>query len=238
MLLIWLCIWLQGSVLINFCFDEPLFSYFRASTPSLGNSAPVDVPSAILERSYSGDQSPCEVMSPTLSNGLPPMPPLMSYHGSPGLAVSSPPPTDAYNVGLNLSTNSMELNSAENRNSQGSGSRHLTGNNTSPYRQSPGSSKSSSSHINTGDSVGSPLAPSWLTALSGQSQGLKRPPPAHSNTSQPPNKRQILEKISSDSPSSSNSNMSPLVGKLHAVRVGFKNSSVSFTERKKAKTLA
>lgn len=189
---------------------------FRASTPVMGKS---EVPSPSLEHSNSGDCSPHDVKSPGLSNGLPPLPQLIAFHGSPGLTVSSPPPTDEYSAGLNLSTSSRQLNTTalSSRNTQVSSNRNMSGCATGPYRQGLGSNSGSSqlSAGSPGDGVGGGLASSWLTALSGQAHGQKRPPPAHSNTSQPPNKRQILEKISSDSPSSSNSNMSPLVGRYH-----------------------
>ena len=101
-------------------------------------------------------------------------------------------PQSQNEAGLNLSVNSR--NSSPNK--------YETLNlNSPPYSSPVGHHQSSSST--------SPQ--SWLTALSGQTQGQKRPPPAHSNN-QPPNKRTLIDKVTTGSPSSSNSNMSPLVG--------------------------
>lgn len=171
------------------------------------------VPSPTPERSSCADLSPSAPKSPHGPNSLPPMPPLMSFSGNQsisGMSAHSPNTTDIYNTGLNLSTSSRQTNSRSN-----SGS---------PYKQSAGSVSSPSSLPYSEEKGSNPSTPSWLTALSGpppMSQGQKRPPPAHSSNTQPPNKRQLLDKISSESPTSSNSNMSPLVGEYCCFKKGF-----------------
>ncbi|XP_053406013.1 E3 SUMO-protein ligase PIAS2-like isoform X5 [Mercenaria mercenaria] len=152
-----------------------------SSTPSLILNAPAAAPSP-------------SAISSALHN-LPPLPPLTSYKSSDSAVRRtsfSPGPSDSQNnSGLNLSVNSR---------------------NSSPVKHGAPSltSPAHSSLIGLSSSSSSSSSSSWLTALSGQTQGQKRPPPAHAN-SLPPTKRPMVEKIASDSPSSSNSNMSPLV---------------------------
>ncbi|KAL4227451.1 E3 SUMO-protein ligase pias1 [Mactra antiquata] len=144
----------------------------------------------------SGSSTPSLILNPQLvtpsspstqKNGslhLPPVPPLtgdMSGGATSNLHLDSI-------TGLNLSLSSR---------SSANNSPIKLGSSLSPPRRPTPSSSSTS--------------PSWLTALSGQSHGQKRPPPAHSNN-MPPTKLPKIEKTTyTDSPSSSNSNMSPLV---------------------------
>ncbi|XP_060569919.1 E3 SUMO-protein ligase PIAS2-like isoform X3 [Ruditapes philippinarum] len=156
-----------------------------SSTPSLiMNAPPISAP-----------------LSPEISSAvhkLPPLPPLTSYRRSdsnvPSTNFNNPGNISSHSLnesGLNLSVNSR---------------------NSSPvkYESHTLHSPPHTSSMVPLPSPSSSSPQSWLTALSGQTQGQKRPPPAHSNN-QPPPKRTLMDKVGTGSPSSSNSNMSPLV---------------------------
>ncbi|XP_052793896.1 E3 SUMO-protein ligase PIAS2-like isoform X2 [Mya arenaria] len=119
--------------------------------------------------------------SATVSDSLPPMPPLLAFDPS-----------------LNNLTN--QLNSMSN----GQKNTEFVGLNLSTR-------PSSSSIISTKREKHSDSeTDSWLSALSGHMQGQKRPH-SGSGTAPPPQKRAMMDQLASDSPASSNSNMSPLV---------------------------
>lgn len=137
--------------------------------------------------------SPPAALINSAMHSLPPMPPLTSYKSSDS-SMKLLSSSAHSNSGLNLTVNSRNISPVK----------HVLG---SPTR----SAFNSLGHALSGPLSGSASSPSWLTALSGQPHGQKRPPPAHSNN-QPTAKRPMLDKVASNSPSSSNSNMSPLVG--------------------------
>ncbi|XP_052281941.1 E3 SUMO-protein ligase PIAS2-like isoform X2 [Dreissena polymorpha] len=120
---------------------------------------------------------------------------------------------------LNFSNSSLELTSSINSASsplqpnRGFG----LGLNLSPLSRLSGGASSNGS-INTFGANGfsmedsnSNSTQSWLASLSAQTQGQKRVSLGLSSSGQPPYKRQHLDHSGLDSPSSSNSNMSPLV---------------------------
>ena len=130
-------------------------------------------------------------------SSLPPMPPLLAFDPS---RMSAPPASLLPTNGIQSSSSSSTSDSA------------LCGLNLSTRLTTISTSGSSSSTCSLTSTM--PETESWLSALSGQVHGQKRAETFTSSMSQlPQKKRPRLEPVVTGSPTSSNSNMSPLVGK-------------------------